>query len=441
MVEEIKLDSIESLDLGTSISLDSDTQLKSADFGSGAEFLMNEKVKNGGSKSENKTNASAVSFNDLEADLNVIENSGLSNDINKEIKFEEKNSFQNKPKIEIAKSTSSMEMGKETWDGFQSIDAINLEEEEKFTKKKTHEEVLREKFEILRKLDQLESKGATLSKKYTMESDLQEMKGEYNHLINEKEKSNSIKFQGKILTTMITGLEFLNSKFDPFDVKLDGWSEQINENIDDFDEIFAELHEKYKSKAKMAPELKLLFQLASSGIMIHMTNTMFKSALPGMDDIMRQNPDLMNHFTKAAMSSMEKQTPGLNNFVNDFGMSHGQDTNEIRSRPESFESKPQNLPHVQERVRGRPSTPTPSMQTSVPNFSQEPPKRPEMKGPSNIDSILNSLGKQNSTKNITLDKDSTISIDDLDNISLGSAASNKRKSKRKSDKNTVSLAI
>ena len=42
MVEEIKLDSIESLDLGTSISLDSDTQLKSADFGSGAEFLMNE---------------------------------------------------------------------------------------------------------------------------------------------------------------------------------------------------------------------------------------------------------------------------------------------------------------------------------------------------------------------------------------------------------------
>ena len=44
-------------------------------------------------------------------------------------------------------------------------------------------------------------------------------------------------------------------------------------------------------------------------------------------------------------------------------------------------------------------------------------------------------------KNITLDKDSTISIDDLDNISLGSAASNKRKSKRKSDKNTVSLAI
>ena len=36
--------------------------------------------------------------------------------------------------------------------------------------------------------------------------------------------------------------------------------EKINENVDDYDEIFAELHDKYKSKAKMAPEIKLLFQ-------------------------------------------------------------------------------------------------------------------------------------------------------------------------------------
>jgi hypothetical protein len=54
----------------------------------------------------------------------------------------------------------------------------------------------------------------------------------------------------------------------------------------------------------MSPELKLLFQLGGSAIMLHMTNTMFKSALPGMDDIMRQNPELMQQFTQAAVSSM-----------------------------------------------------------------------------------------------------------------------------------------
>ena len=105
-------------------------------------------------------------------------------------------------------------------------------------------------------------------------------------IIAEKEKNNSIKFQGKMLMACVTGLEFLNNRFDPFDFNLDGWAESVQENVDDYDEIFAELHEKYKSKAKMAPELKLLFQLAGSGIMVHMTNTMFKSSMPGMDDIM-----------------------------------------------------------------------------------------------------------------------------------------------------------
>ena len=45
------------------------------------------------------------------------------------------------------------------------------------------------------------------------------------------------------MTAAITGIEYLNNKFDPFDVKLDGWSESINENITNYDEIFEELAE------------------------------------------------------------------------------------------------------------------------------------------------------------------------------------------------------
>ena len=39
---------------------------------------------------------------------------------------------------------------------------------------------------------------------------------------------------------------FLNNKFDPLDLKLDGWGESIHENINDYDDVFEELHEKYK---------------------------------------------------------------------------------------------------------------------------------------------------------------------------------------------------
>ena len=376
-------------------------------LGDGIELLMNEKVKN---LQNNDSSSTSKSMEQELNDLNELNNITIdpilpSDDKSISTNYTLKDSFINKPAIELAKGTSKLDEKLDSWDGFKDINHINIDASSEQSKKLTEQELLREKFEMLRKLEALETKGANLSKKYSMDNDLDEMKGEYEFLINEKEKSNSIKFQGKVLTTMITGLEFLNNKFDPFDVKLDGWSEQLNDGIDDYDEIFAELHEKYKSKAKMAPEIKLVFQLASSGIMIHMTNTMFKSALPGMDDIMRQNPDLMSQFTSAAMNSMEKNQPGLSNFMNDFG---GSDI--PPSRP--------------------PSQPTPQPSKQM---------RQEMQGPgtANIDSILSSMNAE-SSKNINVDNDSTISVDEINRLGGGGK---RRNGRRKSDKSTISLAI
>ena len=415
-IQEINLDVPSNLpreSFSIDTGLDTMTAATSS-LGEGIELLMNEKVKNsqnGGGESSKKSMEQELN------DLNELNSINIESEIPKnpiDNDYKKKDSFLNKPAVEIAKGTSKMDENMESWDGFKDINHINIDNSNEKSIKLTEQELLREKFEILRKLEALEEKGAILSKKYSMDNDLEEMKGEYEFLINEKEKSNSIKFQGKVLTTMITGLEFLNSKFDPFDIKLDGWSEQINENVDDYDEIFAELHEKYKSKAKMAPEIKLLFQLASSGIMIHMTNTMFKSALPGMDDIMRQNPDLMSQFTKAAMNSMEQNKPGLSNFMNDFG---GQTMGDSSLRP-----------------------PSPRQSSNQPQTTgTRSQMRQEMKGPesANIDSILSNLNKDKS-KSINVDNNSTISIDEINSLSSG----NKRGSgRRKSDKNTISLAI
>ena len=80
-----------------------------------------------------------------------------------------------------------------------------------------------------------------------MESSLLEMQGEYETIMDEKAKANSIKFQANMMMAAINGIEFLNGRFDPFDIKLDGWGEQVNENISDYDEIFAQLHQKYNN--------------------------------------------------------------------------------------------------------------------------------------------------------------------------------------------------
>ena len=78
----------------------------------------------------------------------------------------------------------------------------------------------------------------------------------------------------------------------------------MHESVNDYDEVFEELHEKYKGKAQVAPELKLMMMVGGSAFMFHLTNTMFKSQLPGMGDIMKQNPELMKQFASAAMKSM-----------------------------------------------------------------------------------------------------------------------------------------
>jgi hypothetical protein len=294
-------------------------------------------------------------------------------DIGNSVKFDDK-------PIKIDKS----------WDGFKSINAVDPD---KIPFKENTADTLREKFKILRKLEDIEQKGGRLTRKYSMDSSLEEMKGEYENIISEKEKSNSVKFQGKMLMAAITGIEFLNSKFDPFDVKLDGWAEQVNENLNDYDEIFAELHEKYRSKAKLAPELKLMFQLGGSAIMLHMTNTMFKSSLPGMDDIMRQNPELMQKFTQAAVNSMGASNPGFSGFMNNMmpNMSH-------------------------------PSAPPPQSPYHIPSRNSQPPKRPDMKGPSDIDDILSGLKPKQ-----TEDAMSAVSLSELKEMKEGMSKPRRKK--------------
>jgi hypothetical protein len=219
----------------------------------------------------------------------------------------------------LGSSTAQDIKTEETWDGFKKFNEIPINPNENIPEKPklTPEQELKEKFVYIRKLEALDKKGVQISKKYTMDDKLDEMKGEYEMIKSEQQKKNSIKFQGKMLMACVSAIEFLNGKFDPFDIKLDGWGEAVSENLDEYDEVFGELHEKYGGKTKMAPELKLLFMLGGSAGMIHMTNTMFKSAMPGMDDIMRQNPELMQQFTQAAVNTMGQQNPGFGDAGNE----------------------------------------------------------------------------------------------------------------------------
>ena len=167
----------------------------------------------------------------------------------------------------------------------------------------TPQDIKNEKIDLLYKFKKLEGHGIRTTLNYNMNSQLDDMRNEYIKLKKQREVENSVKFQRKMLMACITGIEFLNGKFDPFNVKLDGWSESMNEGVNDYDEVFEELHEKYGGKAEVAPEIRLIFMVAGSAFMFHLTNTMFKTSLPGMDEVMKNNPELMQQFAKAAVNT------------------------------------------------------------------------------------------------------------------------------------------
>ena len=436
----------------------------SVNFGGGLEFLMNKNI----DTKNNKKNIDndLKDLDELEKDLNSLsDNLKTDNAPNLNVSFNDStkvnlnsfdsnvNSNQNSSTIgQVGNATASAMKDKKTWDGFGKFNNVPINNKGKTEPTLSKKEELSEKFKYLKKLEKLERKGVTLSQKYTMDSKLDEMKGEYELIVSEKNKKDSIKFQGRMLMACITGLEFLNNKFDPFDLKLDGWSEQLNENIDDYDDIFSELHEKYKSKAKMAPELKLLFQLGGSAVMLHMTNSMFKSSIPGMDDIMRQNPELMKQFTQAAVNTMGQQQPGFGNFMNDV-MGGRQDEPPIIQRgppPPPVSTKKERTLNTNPNMKnisvsemnmnaGVSVNDQFSKTQSEPLRSKNRNKRQEMKGPSDIDNILSRLKSKKVDMKKNKQNSSTISVEDLKEMS--NVKMPRKSSKKRSSRNTISLDI
>jgi hypothetical protein len=235
------------------------------------------------------------------------------------------------------------------------------------------EERQQKKFELLCKLERLKKKGVIVPRTYTMNSDYDEIKFEYEKLHNERLMDNSVKMYRQMLVSTTTAVEYFNTKANPFDFYLDGWSDHVYSQQHDYDEMFEEVYEKYKEKGSMPVELRLMLSLGGSALMYHLSNTMFKSVLPGAQDILRQNPDLMKHMQQTLLNSMAQQGPQEATLAGMMAGSMGVDPTQ---RP------PFNNPSAPPR-----------------NAQQE---RRQMSGPSGLDNFLNDItgSKHGDSRNI-----------------------------------------
>lgn len=241
----------------------------------------------------------------------------------------------------------------------------------------------KEKIEYLNKLQRLEQKGFPVARRFTMDNSLEEIKGEYDRLVDARNLEGSLRFQRQALMGVVTGLEWLNNRFDPFDLNLDGWSESVHENQENFDDIFEELYDKYKDRGKMPPEARLLFSLAGSGFMVHVSNTFMKQRMPSASDVLKNNPELARQFAAAAANQAGS---GFGNFM---GMAMGatgggQPQMQMPAGPQGISPEATTGAFFGSSAREMPNAP--QVIASV-----EPPRqtaRREMKGPSGVDDIL-----------------------------------------------------
>jgi hypothetical protein len=478
----------------------------SVNFGPGIELLMNEKKKS----ASNSTSIDLGELDKLEDELNQLSSQnesgtkslsglngfggfsgfsgfsdmfGSSSNGSKDAK---KNVDDLNTDSNLGQATSDSMGNTKTWDGFSKIGEVP-QSQSSSTRPLSDREKRRKKRAMLQKLQEWYEKGQIKnSSHFTMDSNYEEIEDEYETALEDKRKKDSIKLQQWWFMTFVNSLEYANSAFNPFDINLDGWGEQVSEDIDSYDEIFSELHDKYKG-GKLSPEISLLLRLGFSAAVVNFTNKALSTATPAFNDVIKQSPELMRMFTNATVNSMSNSSPGFafaNNIVNEGSSDRGQgpprnmgpppapvETKNIPPPPRpgqmQFTERPSSRPDIamgrgamfkeggvdmsspyenpNAQFRG-PSTLPPS---TLPPSSYQPQSqsRAEMRGPQNtdIDNILSGLKTKtvdiHSPSPMNNGDDSMISISSLKDMQGASIPKKSNRRKNVSNKNTISLDI
>jgi len=156
----------------------------------------------------------------------------------------------------------------------------------------------------LLKIERLKRRGYQPSRTYSIIDNYDDIKSERIRLEEIAGLESSIQFQKNGMLFVSSFIEMANGQYNNlFDLTLNGWSDSLNDNIDNFEPIFEELHEKYKDSVQLAPELKLIVAFVGSAVSYHFSQQLLKkaeSSIPGFGAVMATNPGLKKQYTDTA---------------------------------------------------------------------------------------------------------------------------------------------
>lgn len=231
------------------------------------------------------------------------------------------------------------------------------EKQRKINKENKNEKIRFQKNDLLYKIAQLNQRGNVSQLKLDMNCSLDEIEKEYNRIKNNKQAEVMVGLCKKGLLTGVQVFEFLNNKFDPLGIDLDGWGESMSYSMEnqDYDEVLRELYEKYKGKESWSPEARLVMLILGSAVMFSVTKKM-----SNMD--MGSNSFLGNIMNTFMNGQQKPQAPPPPQF---------QQQPQFQQPPQQFQQPPQQFSQQQQFQQQPQFSQQQVPQFQVPQFHQQ----------------------------------------------------------------------
>lgn len=190
------------------------------------------------------------------------------------------------------------------------------------------EDEMKEKQDLIFKLQRMKKKGVPISKNYTLDHSLLEIKEEFLMIKKEKELQQSIKLQSNLTINLVKAIEYINGEwFNFLEIELDGWSDSFEENISEYDDIFEELHEQHGHLFRTNPIFRYIGGITLSGIMYHQlkhrlnkfrNSTKFNNEKSFADNLHQNDPNVFNFLNTLGANFVNNNNTNDTNISNNF---------------------------------------------------------------------------------------------------------------------------
>lgn len=230
------------------------------------------------------------------------------------------------PEIKVETVEESEEKEKASEDLFDKESVANLssssiiekqseeEQQHRMSEKPAYENVAndeksirKEKIKYICKFNRLAKRGVMLSKKFTMNDSIKDLRDENDRIKEERKQESNQRFTKETIITVVSIVEFANRFFGHMIGDLDGWSENLFNRLEDEEELFEDLCEEYEETISISPLYKLGFIIVSSGFMVHFSKKLAKEMSPILGDVVKNNPQIIPNILQSLMGGFNKQ--------------------------------------------------------------------------------------------------------------------------------------